>query len=122
MQQLALVARLKPDMEVKAAELIAHGPPFGIDESDLERHTVYLSTGEVVFVFEGHEVEWIVDSMINSPFRWKISDALDAWRPLVEGSPRVARPAFSWQRSEPGLVQTGGGTDSDDPESSETSR
>ena len=101
MEQLAVVASLKPGMEEEARKLIAQGPPFEIGESDLQRHTVYLSAGEVVFVFEGREVEWIVDSMIQDPFRPKLSDAFANWRPLVGAEPRIARPAFSWQRAEP---------------------
>src|SRR5436305_6510370 len=54
--------------EPRAAELIAQGPPFAPAENGLTRHAVYLSAGEVVFVFEGHEVEWIVDGMIDDPF------------------------------------------------------
>jgi hypothetical protein len=58
---------------------------------------VYLSAGEVVFVFEGREVEWIVDDVVTEPFQWTISDALEAWRPLVEGEPRLARPTYEWE-------------------------
>jgi hypothetical protein len=97
MEQLAIVARLKGGTESRAAELIAKGPPFDPAESGLTRHAVYLSAGEVVFVFEGHEVEWIVDSMIDEPFRWPVTDALDAWRPLVEDQPRIARLAYTWE-------------------------
>jgi hypothetical protein len=96
-EQLAIVARLKSDAETAAAALIEEGPPFDIAQSGLERHTVYLSAGEVVFVFEGHEVEWIVDAMVEDPFRPKLTDAFAAWRELVEGEPRIARPAFSWR-------------------------
>jgi hypothetical protein len=99
-EQLAIVARLRSGAEPRAAMLIEQGPPFQIGESGLERHTIYLSAGEVVFVFEGHEVEWIVDGMIEDPFRWTLSVAFEAWRDLVEGEPRIARPAFSWQRDE----------------------
>jgi hypothetical protein len=97
MEQLAIVARLKSGMESRAAELIAKGPPFDPAETGLTRHSVYLSAGEVVFVFEGHEVEWIVDRMIDEPFRWPVTDALDAWRPLVEGQPRIARSVYTWK-------------------------
>ena len=98
MQQLAIVARLKSDAELRAAELIAKGPPFDLSESGLERHTVYLSAGEIVFVFEGKDVEWIVEDLVDDPFRWLVAEALDTWRPLIEGEPRIARPAFVWMR------------------------
>jgi len=97
MEQLAIVARLRPGTEGEARKLIDQGPPFEIAESGLERHTVYLSAGEVVFVFEGHEVEGVVDAMTEDPFRPTLSDAFASWRPLVEDKPRIARPIFSWQ-------------------------
>jgi hypothetical protein len=97
MEQLAIVARLKSGTEPQAVELIAKGPPFDPAESGLTRHAVYLSSGEVVFVFEGHEVEWIVDGMIDDPFHWLVINALDAWRPLVDGPPRIARQAYTWE-------------------------
>jgi hypothetical protein len=96
MEQIAIVARLKSGAEPRAAELIAEGPPFDPTDSGLERHTVYLSADEVVFVFEGKEVEWIVDQLIDEPFQWPIVDALDEWRPLLEGKPRIARAVYSW--------------------------
>jgi hypothetical protein len=98
MEQLAIVARLKPGAEPLAAELIASGPPFDPQKDGLDRHTVYLSAEEVVFVFEGHEVEWIVDRLLDEPFHWLVTAALEEWRPLLDGQPRIARPAFSWKR------------------------
>jgi hypothetical protein len=96
MERIALVARLKADAEPRAAELIAAGPPFELEESGLASHTVYLSAGEVVFVFEGPEVEWIVDDLVDNPFRWRVAEALKAWSPLIEGEPRIARAAYGW--------------------------
>lgn len=99
MEKLALVARLKEGAEPQAAELLAKGAPFDPVEHGLERHTVYLSAGEVVFVFEAHEVEWLVDELVNDPFQWKLLAAFDAWRELVDGPPRIARPAYAWERA-----------------------
>jgi hypothetical protein len=98
MEQLAIVARLKAGGEPKARELIANGPPFDPTQSGLDRHTVYLSADEVVFVFEGPEVEWIVDKLVDDPFHWLVSEALEQWRPLLEDQPRIARLAYAWQR------------------------
>jgi hypothetical protein len=97
MEQLALVARLKSGAEPLAAELIGKGPPFDPGEAGLTRHAVYLSAGEVVFVFEGHEVEWVVNDMVDNPFRSQVREAMNAWRPLVESPPRIARAAYVWQ-------------------------
>lgn len=100
MQRVAIVARLKEGSGPRAAELIAEGPPFDLAETGIVRHSVYLSAGEVVFVFEGHQVEWMVDDLINDPFRPDLQSALDAWRSIVDGSPRIAREQFGWEAQE----------------------
>ena len=98
MEQIAIVAHLKSGAEQPAAELVAKGPPFDPEEHGFDRHTVYVSADEVVFVFEGHEVEWIVDRLVDEPFHWLVMAALEEWRPLLEGRPRIARPAYAWTR------------------------
>jgi hypothetical protein len=98
MQQLAVVATLKTSAEPRAAELIAKGPPFDPEANGLDRHTVFLSAGEVVFVFEGPEVEWMVEQLVDDPLQPRAVDALEEWRPLVEGEPRIARPTYAWVR------------------------
>ena len=106
MERVAIVAHLKQGCGPKAAELIAAGPPFELAETGIARHSVYLSAGEVVFVFEGHQVEWMVDELIDSPFQPQLQNALDAWRAIVDGSPRVARQRFAWEHAEAGPVGT----------------
>jgi hypothetical protein len=96
-RQVAIVAHLKDGAEPRAAELLAKGPPFDPAERGFERHTVYLSATEVVFVFEGHEFDSILDETIGEPFSWLLSAALGEWRTLVDESPRIARAAYSWE-------------------------
>ena len=98
MHQIAVVARLRDGMEPRAAELIREGPPFDLETAGFERHSIFLSATEVVFVFEGDEVEWLVDKLVDEPFAWDLNDAFAAWRPLVEEPPRLARPQFAWER------------------------
>jgi hypothetical protein len=106
MERLALIARLKPGTEVQAEELIARGPPFDPSEAGFERHSVYLSATEVVFVFEAHEVEWLIDELVANPFQWMVTEAFSQWSELVDGHPRIARAKFVWQR-EPGAETEG---------------
>jgi hypothetical protein len=94
----AIVARLLPGSEERAAELIRKGPPFDPGERGFGRHAVYLSAGEVVFVFEGDEVEWLVEEMVQEPAGGVLTSALAEWEDLVEGPPRIARAAFAWER------------------------
>jgi hypothetical protein len=97
MERVAIVARLKEGSGPRAAELIAAGPPFDLAQTGIAHHSVYLSASEVVFVFEGHEVEWMVDDLINDPFQPKLQSAFDGWRSIVDGSPRIAREQFGWE-------------------------
>jgi hypothetical protein len=96
-ERLALIARLKPGTEERAARLIEGGPPFDPGERGLVRHVVYLSAGEVVFVFEGDEVEWIVEEMVQEAAGGSVAAALEQWRELVDGPPRIGRAAFAWE-------------------------
>jgi hypothetical protein len=57
-----------------------------------------LSAEAVIFVFEGPEVDVVLDNMVENPFEPSVVAALERWRPLVEGHPRIARPAYTWQR------------------------
>jgi hypothetical protein len=102
MERVAIVVRLKEGSGLRAAELIAAGPPFDLAETGIAHHSVYLSAGEVVFVFEGHEVEWMVDDLISDPSQPKLQSAFDAWRSIVDGSPRIARERFGWDAQEAG--------------------
>lgn len=78
--------------------MIRSGPPFDPDSLGLTGHRVFLSAGEVVFLFEGHQVEWMVDDLVSDPNAWATQEALDAWRPLIELPPRIAREAYAWER------------------------
>jgi hypothetical protein len=100
MGRVAIVAQLKAGAGPRAAELIGEGPPFDLAEAGIVRHSVYLSSHEVVFVFEAPEVEWILSDLIDDPFHPKIQSALDRWRTLVDEPPRIARERFGWERDE----------------------
>lgn len=108
MKRIAIVARLKPGAFERASELVAKGPPFDLDEDGFERHTVYLSKNEVVFVFEGRDVEWVIDDLVSDFHHRQLRESLAAWRPLVEGMPRVAREAYFWERAAPSGAESGG--------------
>ena len=101
MKRVAIVARLKEGSGPRATELIAEGPPFDFAEIGLASHSIYLSATEVVFVFEGDEVEWTIDELIDNPFRHEMQSAFDQWRPLIDGSPRIAREQFGWDADRP---------------------
>jgi hypothetical protein len=97
MNRLMIVARLHEGAHEEAEELIANGPPFDPEELGFHRHAAYLTANEIVFLFEAPEVEWIVNDLVDDP---RLAAALDPWRKLVEGTPRLAHERFYWSRDE----------------------
>lgn len=100
MQQLAVVVPLKEGSEQRAAALLDAGPPFDPGEAGFERHAVYLTPREAVFVFEGPEVEWRLDDLASDFLQPLLQDALHEWRRLVDGEPRYARQLYCWKQHE----------------------
>jgi hypothetical protein len=109
MERVAIIARLKEGSEQRAAELVRAGPPFDLSKTGIVRHSIYISASEAVFVFEGHEVEWIVDQLIDEPFHYELHRALEQWREIVDGQPRVARERFGWRLDEAEAIATATG-------------
>ena len=99
MQRIAVIAKLKPEAEQRASELIQTGPPFDPDKLGFDRHTVYLSGNQVVFVFEGGRLDQLLHSVVRDPENLR---TFGAWEPLIEGFPIVAHEAYSWQRGSNG--------------------
>jgi len=98
LERLVLISRLKPNAKPLVAELIAVGPPYELEQSGFQRHSIYLSEDDVVFMFEADEVEWLADELVYSPFHWMLTETIEKWRPLVE-NPERAREKFFWERA-----------------------
>jgi hypothetical protein len=95
---LLVVAPLKPGCMDRARELLDQGPPFSLDDMPFESHEVFLTVNEVVFVFEGGEGADTLTFAVGDPL---ISRVAQAWADCLDGRPRVARPVFTWKRSQP---------------------
>lgn len=95
MNRLMIVARLREGAHDEAEALIAKGPPFDPEDLGFHRHGAYLTTAEVVFLFDAPEVEWIVNDILDDPV---VSAAFDPWQKLIEGTPRLAHERYYWSR------------------------
>jgi hypothetical protein len=93
-QRIVFVARLKPGSEDAAADIVRSGPPYDPGEIGLTRHGVYLGSSEVVFVFEGSDVQRQLRDLLNDPVA---SPAFAIWAPLLEGTPSIAHELFYWE-------------------------
>ena len=101
MHRLAVTARFRPEHAEQVRELLEAGPPYDLAETGLERHAVYLSSREAVFVFEGADVEAEVDDLADDFFHPRVRDALTAWRPLLNEEPHIGQSVFFWARGGP---------------------
>ena len=97
MKRLAVIARLKPGKGEEAAKLLESGPPFDPREVGFDRHLVFISGDHVVFVFEGGKLEQLLQTVVKNAHS---VGAFRRWEPLLEGLPRVAKEAYSWERGE----------------------
>jgi hypothetical protein len=93
-KRVVVTARLKPGSEEAAADIVRSGPPYDPRQIGLIRHGVYLGGSEVVFVFEGQNLEQELLDLLNDP---AASGAFAVWGPLLEGSPSIAHELFYWE-------------------------
>jgi hypothetical protein len=96
--QLVVVVPLKPGKADRARELLASGPPFDLEKTEFLRHAVHMTDREVIFAFETEGKSPTLSLPAEDPALWQ---AAAAWREVLDGKPRVARVAFSWERPEP---------------------
>ena len=99
-RRLTLVLPLLPDALPAVRKLLADGPPFDPDALGLDRHQVYLTEAEAIFVFESDLGTAALEPLLSNSTLW---ESAAAWQDHLAGPPRVAEDAFSWTRALPGL-------------------
>jgi hypothetical protein len=93
-ERIVVTAKLKPGSHDAAAEVLRAGPPYDPGDLGLVRNGVYLGASEIVFVFEGADVEQRLRDLLNDP---AASAAFAVWGPLLEGTPSAAHELFYWE-------------------------
>lgn len=91
-ERAVLVVPLRPGAREAVASLLDQGPPFDPEQVALDRHEVFLTDREAVFVFEGAS-DAFLQLIAADESVW---DASAAWRPHIEGRIRYAEPAYLW--------------------------
>jgi hypothetical protein len=98
-RRTAVVVPLKKEAYEAVRELLEAGPPFDPEQTTgLDRHEVFLTSQEAVFVFESHLGAEALEPLLAEPEFWK---AATAWRDHLAGPPRLAEDVFSWTRADP---------------------
>jgi hypothetical protein len=97
-RRLAIVLPLKQGAWEKVRALLEVGPPFDPSAiQGLDRHEVFLTATEVVFLFESSRGTDALAAFLSRP---EICQAASAWHEHLEGPPRIAEDVYSWSRVE----------------------
>ena len=97
MDRFVLVARLAPGGQQRAQALLAEHSAFGSQELEqaFDRHAIFVSETEVIFLFEGDGAHESVRTLFNDPAQ---STLIGHWLPLFEGPLHQAPEAYFWER------------------------
>jgi hypothetical protein len=96
-RRIAVVLPLLEEAADAVRELLADGPPFDPDALALDRHHVFLTQTEAVFVFESELGAAALEPLLAEPELWQQAAA---WSAYLAGPPRIAEDVYSWSRSE----------------------
>jgi hypothetical protein len=97
MSRVVIVVPLQQGSRESARVLLGNGPPFDPGTAGLERHHVFLTDDEAVFVFEADELG-AVERLASDSTLW---EAMAGWNDIVAGPPRLAEDVYSWIRPHP---------------------
>jgi hypothetical protein len=94
-RRLLVVLPLLPGSRDAVRALIDDGPPFDPERLRLDRHEVFLTSDEAIFLFESRLGAHAIDPLLEDPALW---EKAAAWHEHLAGPPRIAEDAFSWTR------------------------
>jgi hypothetical protein len=97
MDRFVLSARLRPDGHQRAQTLLAEHSALSTEELEkaFNRHVIFLSETEVIFLFEGEGANESVRALFNDPVR---SALIGHWLPLFDGPLHRVPEAYVWER------------------------
>ena len=86
-------------MSRRALALLADHSALGMEELEtyLDRHTIFLTETEVIFLFGGKGAHEAVRALFNDPVR---STVIGRWLPLFDGPLHQAEEAYSWSQGQ----------------------
>lgn len=107
-RRLAIILPLHEESHEAVRALLADGPPFDPEALGLDRHQVFLTASEAVFIFESELGAGALESLLEESELWQRAVA---WHDHLAGPPRIADDVFSWTRSnvhiDPSLLPPG---------------
>ena len=95
MGRFVVTARLKRGSFERVREILREGPPFDLASTSFERHQVYLSRDELVFMFEGPHADEEVGGVLDDP---GVLGRAGRLAQHFKGPPSVPEEVFGWDR------------------------
>jgi hypothetical protein len=92
-QSFAVVIPIADGRAGVVLEFLAEGPPFDPSLVGLEHHQVFVTDGEVVFVFETAAGLKGFEQLLAEDEFW---DTVASWERCAVDKPRVAAAAYEW--------------------------
>jgi hypothetical protein len=95
MRRFVITVRLKPNLEEEVRQILGEGPPFELEDTGFESHTVFLAPDQPVFLFEGERAEEEAAKLLE---RSQVLEEASRLGALIEGEPSIPYEVFSWHR------------------------
>jgi hypothetical protein len=92
---VVVVVPLREGTAARARELASSGPPFDLERAGLDRHQVFVTDQEAIFLFEGVHARERVERLLCDP---RVLRDAARWRRCIAGPPRLAEESYGWQR------------------------
>jgi hypothetical protein len=99
-RRLAVVLPLLPDARDAVRSLLDAGPPFDPEALGLDRHEVFLTASEAIFVFASDLGASALEPLLGDAQLW---ESAAAWHEYLAGPPRIAEDVYAWARPSPGI-------------------
>jgi hypothetical protein len=99
-RRIAIVLPVREEAHEAVQALLAAGPPFDPEALGIDRHQVFLTASEAVFIFESDLGAKAFEPLLEEPELWQ---SAAAWHDHLAGPPRIAEDVFSWERSGAGV-------------------
>jgi hypothetical protein len=96
LHKIVVVLPLAPGMREVAWDFLAEGPPYDLAKAGIDRHEVFLTDDEAIFVFSTPRGPATLEHILSEEDFWAV---VRAWEHIAAGPPRLAQVAYDWPRA-----------------------
>jgi hypothetical protein len=96
-RRTVVIVPIREDAHEAVRTLLDAGPPFNPSKlPGLERHEVFLTLDEVVFLFDSSFGAHAIEPLLADPELWR---AASSWHEHLAGPPRIGDEVYAWRRN-----------------------